>query len=465
MKKRKIYKILSRLSPEEMDAFNLWVSQSNHTNRGEKETVKVLAEFYPKFLNTQSIEELIGTKFKEFDIDQTFYKLVLEVKKYLHQQRYNADPVNQSFNLIQSLQERGLISEFELELKRFQKTLRSAKVSSVEKRYWKFRIDDLLHEHLVTHDKRVSDVGLNKSSLSLDRFFEIQKLAYLCSGITRERIMNVEIPIRYKEEVLQNLDAQLAEEDADLRLWKDAYTLCNGEGGMKVYRRFKESLDKQKHISSKELANLYVIQARSVSNVFKPGTSKFYQELFDNYQASEKRALLLFANVLPPALFNNICTVGIKIGEFDWLLKFIKKYKNYLPEENRSAYLNLAVARIRFQTNKFEIARKMAMDSQAIDIDLKLGAKRLILKASFELKDWQFLESQLNTFKVYLHREKKLSEIHIKLHKTFYQAMRKAWKTFSHPDHIELEALRTFCSGEKRLIDRDWFVSKMEEAK
>ena len=80
-----------------------------------------------------------------------------------------------------------------------------------------------------------------------------------------------------------------------------------------------------------------------VRNIHKKWQMK---EIFELLKENIDNGVMIVNGSLKYSTYSNVVVSGIRIGELDWLVQFIKKYKRYLRREHREDYFNLSMGRV-----------------------------------------------------------------------------------------------------------------------
>src|SRR5690606_2223412 len=111
---------------------------------------------------------------------------------------------------------------------------------------------------------------------------------------------------------------------------------------------------------------------------------------------------------LTPWSFKNIVTNGLRLSEFDWVEKFIHDYSSRLDEKHRENAVTFNLAQLFFYKKDYPKVISHLSQVEYEDITYNLNSKTLLMASYFELDELEALNSLLDTFRVYLNRNKKI---------------------------------------------------------
>ncbi|MBL7826573.1 MAG: hypothetical protein JNJ57_08085, partial [Saprospiraceae bacterium] len=134
-----------------------------------------------------------------------------------------------------------------------------------------------------------------------------------------------------------------------------------------------------------------------------PDDDEMYNLLFKLYKDNLNRGYFHYEGKLHPSRYLAISEYAARMNKYDWAFEFIEKYKDQIigETETQDVYrLNLAM--YYFGIGKFQDCLDNIPGSLSY-VDYQITAKRLEIKALFELKS-SLLDYKLDAFKMYLSR-------------------------------------------------------------
>ncbi|HAE35360.1 MAG TPA: hypothetical protein DCG22_06180, partial [Bacteroidetes bacterium] len=106
----------------------------------------------------------------------------------------------------------------------------------------------------------------------------------------------------------------------------------------------------------------------------------------------------------------NIVSVATRVQETDWAEQFAKQYKKHLHEKFRNNAFNYNMAYLLFARKQFGKALTALLQVEFTDVFYALDSRTLQIKIYFELEETDALMSALEAFKVYLRRNRTISD-------------------------------------------------------
>jgi uncharacterized protein Smg (DUF494 family) len=209
------------------------------------------------------------------------------------------------------------------------------------------------------------------------------------------------------------------------------------------------SADEQKELYGYAL-NYCIRQIRNVRE-------EYVAEALHLYERSIENGVLLSGGELLPWHFKNIVRLGLRSKRFDWTEVFIREKSNLLNSFFRSDALHFSLADLYFYTKRYDNALTHLNQVAFSDVHYMLGAKEMLAKIYFEHNEHNALDSHIHAFRVFLRRNKQITnEIrHAYLHFLAFleQAVRAKPGT--------LQQLRERVSNTEPLVAKAWLLEQL----
>ncbi len=187
------------------------------------------------------------------------------------------------------------------------------------------------------------------------------------------------------------------------------------------------------------------------------GDNSLLKEFFENYKVQLKHETLLKNCVLPDANFAQIVRVSLFLKEYDWAVNFVAEYENSL--ENKDLVL-ISKAEIAYNQKKyeqfFEIANKVDLNSTKLKYELKA----LYAKVFYDTKEFESLENHLNSFEIYLRRQKTLSELVKTNNLNFVLYLKRLLSNVVKPHNLKI--LKKDIEADKGVFNRNWLLIRVD---
>jgi len=102
--------------------------------------------------------------------------------------------------------------------------------------------------------------------------------------------------------------------------------------------------------------------------------------------------------------------VGVRIGEFDWIENIIRKYSDKLPKDFRENAITYNLASVYFHKREYDKVIELLREVEYQDLYYALDGKWLLIKTYYELDEPEPMEALLESFRIFLLRNKLISK-------------------------------------------------------
>jgi hypothetical protein len=194
---------------------------------------------------------------------------------------------------------------------------------------------------------------------------------------------------------------------------------------------------------------------------FNRGHREFYQEYFDVFALH--KGIYAQKSEFAPWRYNNIVGVALRLDKMDWAEEFVESYKHLLPPDTRQNTYSFNLARVyRFQ-KQYKKVLILLRDVEYEDIGYNLISKMMLTITYFELEEFDALDAFIESFKVFLKRNKK----------TITEQRRISYLNLLHyvrllmrlkpGDKANKEKLRLAIEKDKSMIvNHEWLLEKLD---
>ena len=194
------------------------------------------------------------------------------------------------------------------------------------------------------------------------------------------------------------------------------------------------------------------------------GQKDYLAELFDLYQEGLAQGVLDSGGGLLPSTFQNLATLGIRLGKYDWVEQFLEAQRvRIIGMEAPESLYTLNRANLLFAKAQYEEALEYLTYNIA-DTYLKLIARRLEVQIYYELAS-PLLTSKIQAFKIFVFRTAK---IHLTpLQREGYTNFIDLLKQIIHPSTPHkpqrIKSLTAKLEGKETVAEKQWLLDKLKQ--
>ncbi len=247
---------------------------------------------------------------------------------------------------------------------------------------------------------------------NLDKYYIIEKLRNCCHLTANSMLMNTHYEYGLFEELLMFLENnwESFRKERAIVLYYSILMSLRDEDNPAHYEKLKELLNHElKHFSRQEINDLYGFSYNYCIRQINLGNSDYQRELFELYQEGLKKELLINNGVLSEWDYKNVVTLGCKLQEFAWTERFINAYKEKLPASKRENAYKYNLANLFYNKKQYNEAQETLLQVQFTDVKYHLNTTFLLLRTYYAMEDTEALLSLIDTFRVYVIRNRKMT--------------------------------------------------------
>ena len=216
-------------------------------------------------------------------------------------------------------------------------------------------------------------------------------------------------------------------------------------------------------IPPNEIRNIYLYAINYCIKRLNSGERHFIREAFELFRSALENETLFEEGILSSFTYKNITRLGMALNEDKWVEQFLEDYKKYLHPRERENTWRYNLAFFYFQQEKYKDAMQLLLRVEFKDMLNNLDARRMLLKSYFELGEYNALDSLLDSFARYIHRQKETG-----YHRENYLNLIRFVKKIIHTrgeDKNNWQLIKKEINSTTRIAEREWLLEKLKTAK
>lgn len=484
MDNRKIFHLLALLTEEDKERFTLYLD-SPYFN-----TSKVLSTFWKewktKVMGRQDSAELTieafikGTSLKATRFDRLCSQLYVKAINFLSQRGFDDSVVLQEVLMARAALSRE--SSLQTSMNLAKKVTRNlAKKPESPERYLAQMVHTL---HII--EARIISRKPGKEMLKefanmfdyLDEFYTSKRLNMECGALNLEYIVQQD-----QKELLDELKKKVQSIPAKKSgsLLSQIYSLIlTIQLDPTSNYRFPELLammegyqGKIKEESANEIFHFALNHCIRQINI---GDAAYLGYTLDLYIQLLENGSILIQGKLTPQQFKNMVVLGCRIGRLDWVKGFMEEYGTQLLDDHSGIALDYNQAVYQFHRNDYANVvglLKKVIEESSFDLFYGLDARMYLWKAYFEsmnelgAKDIDEMYKLYDSFRLYIDRHTKISELHKLQYRNFVRFFRRFLLLVVDQGQgwpADLQVLLEELEVEKDIANKTWFLEKIHQA-
>ncbi|MCH2044009.1 MAG: hypothetical protein MK212_07670 [Saprospiraceae bacterium] len=387
---------------------------------------------------------------------------------YLAYEEYKKQPVEQKRYALSATRKLGHEKQWKANLRQYKMIHERYAYRDTQNDYQQY----LYHDELDKQPKRSYDENLQLKNDILDLYYLGSKLKIACDMLSRNAIIKANYTCSLIDPLLKIIEDNWAiyQQSPSILIYRQIYNMLKNKEET-YYHTLKDTL--KKHIRDfpiDELQTMYDYVQNYCIRKINSGETRYYREFWNLYKFLLEQNILLREGHLSEWDYKNIVTTGVRLKEYEWTEKFIRKNKQYLHAniaDNAFAY-NLAA--LYYARQNYTAALRSLHQVEFTDVSYQVGAKIIQLKSYYELNEFGAFRALTDAFRIFIKRNKQLSEYRrqanfnfIKIAKKLAQ-LKEQWD-YKHQAFLkkEWEKHQKLLKSLEPLTNADWLVSSLEK--
>lgn len=217
-----------------------------------------------------------------------------------------------------------------------------------------------------------------------------------------------------------------------------------------------------KELTSEDLRECYHIAQNYCALKINQGKTEYYYQYFNLIKSMVDQEILLENGQLPESVFKNFITVSLGAGEYAWTEQFIQQYAGFLPPNIRDNAKMFNLAYVSFYRKDYAKVIEYLRDVEYSDVVYALGAKSMLVRTYYEQSEFLALDSLIDSFKIYLRRNKVISK-NLKREYNNYLNIIKKLASITSSDKKAISDLRQRVMQTSYNMPKNWLLRKIAE--
>lgn len=359
--------------------------------------------------------------------------------------------------------------------KKYSEHLENLPYRDVDHYRFKYQLSSEVSAHPKDQSKKDKEYILQVKQNNLDVYFMSEKLRDICEMHVRSQLLKLDYDPGLAIDLVHALGPVIDQysDVPSIYFYYHLYELIVNDKE-ENYSLLSQSIrDFQNSFRRSELQRIYDFLRNYCLLKTNQGHKQYLQEVFLLYKEELESGLLFDEDgILAEWHYKNIITAGINLGEMGWVKSFIEEYKDFLhPDLMENAY-SYNLANFYFANEEFDKAQDLLMDVEYTDIRYSLNAKMLLLRLFYEKDEYDALQSLLESFRLFVKRNKQISE---ERYKGYYNLIKFARRVYNVRNHVGysdnkkvvriLKRIEEELGRTSNIFYRSWLQSKIEDVK
>jgi len=215
------------------------------------------------------------------------------------------------------------------------------------------------------------------------------------------------------------------------------------------------------NLTKEDIRECYHIAQNYCAFKINQGKTEYYQEVFQIFKNIINLGILLEEEQLSEGVYKNIITTSLRVGEFEWAEAFIQEYSIHLPSDIRENARTFNLANLYSHQKKYGNVIELLRNVEYSDVVYALSAKLILIRTYFETDEFMALDSLIDSFRIYIRRNKLISNT-LKTEYNNFLIFVKKLSTLPPNSPKMIERLRSQIERCNSVSSKKWLLEKIE---
>jgi hypothetical protein len=382
------------------------------------------------------------------------------IEEYLIYNEFKNNDLEHKIRLNKALRLRGADKAYEKALKENFTLLASQPHRSTDFYLQSFQL--LTEEYQYRHQKqRSGELRLQAISDSLTDAYATELLKQACVMHSHKSVSPTTYEQVFLKTIVEKIEAGAYKYPPSVFAYFQAYKALTDTTQLADFQRLKETIISNSALFPlNEIRDLYLLAINFCIKKLNSGERIFEIEALELYKNGLENGAILENGQLSPYTYKNVMMLALKQGEYAWTEQFLHNFKKHLPERERENLFKYNLALYYFRLKNYPKAMYLLQEVTLKEVLFNLDARRVLMCIYYELSELTALDSLLESFTVYLHRQKVIG-----YHKNSYQNLIKFVKkllSLDFKNDTQKAQLKDEINTTKELTERDWLLEQLE---
>lgn len=479
MHKSKIVNVLKTFSEDEIKRFSDFISSPYfNSNQSTVKLFNSIKKYHPDFEGSGVSKESLykklfaGEKYNDQVMRNLSSQLLKLSKEFLSIESYIKENDTKELVLLNELKDRNLDSLYNSDFKSLSEKLEKQPIDfSLFQKLTK--LEEIFTSFHLQRDKQLLVYESLARTGEYLLFYSLIRLSDIYTNIKINRdALNADIGKELVTEYIENMDFKKLIDFIDnknyknsdiIKLYYSKMAAVLDPENIEKYKLFKELLFKSVNKFTLYEAHQLIGSLEFIATYrINRGDRSFYKDLFEIYDFQIKNRLYAEYDLKRVRVLNfrNTVLVAVRVGELDWAENYIKKFKNFLYEDNKEM-ADYAKALIHFERGEFDKTIDSLQNVKTEYSQLKVDIKYLLIKAFYELGYEESVISQLNSFRHLVSTHKQITDITREKGLNFISVMNLLLKVKFEPGKEKIFDIKEKLTSLNLTSDKLWIEKKL----
>ncbi len=305
-------------------------------------------------------------------------------------------------------------------------------------------------------------VNLEEADRMLDYFYLTQKLKNYCNALNYKNVLNLDLQLGLIQRLIDDIEKEGYLEIPAIAIYYSILKTLLLPNETTHFYQLVQLLDKNGHsFPPVEIRDMYIFAQNYCIRKINLGQPEFFRELFEIYQTLLEKGIIFKNGELLPWDYKNIVTLGLRLKEFKWIEQFIKEFNHKLPAKFQENALTYNLANLYFSQKRYSDVIRLLSTVEYKGLYYALDGRWLLLRTYYELKEFEAMESLVESFRLFLIRNKLLSKTKQRQYLNLLRFVKRLIRLAPNETN-RAKILLEKINQTKELVEGKWLKEKLE---
>lgn len=356
-----------------------------------------------------------ATEYNDLKVRHLLSEATSALEDFIAFRYMKKNPVVYNKILLQHFLQSGVEKPAKMTINELQGMMNTATVHDAD--YYRRRYElGVANYHFQSNNIRTDDFDYSSTVDNFTTYTIIETLKSACTINTINKVMEAKIQHPLLSFILELLPGSAFLHEPLVRIYYHLLQLVEYEQEGVFEDLLSDIKEHEILFSAKDLNTVYRTVINFCIKKSNQNNPLYTRKAFEIYIYAIANSSLIEHQEINRFIFTNVITLGIKLGEPEQSLEFLKSHQHLVHAAYAQNTIVYNLAKIYYAQREFDKALKILLTNEFKDKIWNLNSKYLILKILFEQKDLDTFRQQLSSFKVYVKRIQNVG-----YHKTYFE--------------------------------------------
>ncbi len=465
MKETLLVQVIRMLTRPQLKSVRRWLTQNTANPRPEVERLfDYLVDIWP-FVDTSKLNKqqawAAAHPNQPFDDKQLRYTISFcyqGVKEWLAWEQFSKQPAQVELHTARALYRLGLHEAYESELTSAVRVVQKQPLRNAEYLRSEQEIRQLQYESQTTR-RRSDATGIAESAQSLTVLFIAERLRQACAAVLHHQLNNLDYQPHFLAECLALATTPPFVDQPAVATYYYGY--------LAISQFAPEHLDALRGCLARvgelfppnEGRDIFLFAINCCILQINQGHRNYLSDVLDLYQSGLQQGVFMENGRLSRFTFNNIVVAAIGLDNYEWAEQFITDYQQYIEPAYRKDAVTYNLALLAYRRRDYPTTMSLLQQLGKDDLLHQLDARKMLLRIYFDLREFDALESLLDSLKTFIYRRKDIG-----YHRNHYLNLIRFVRTLigiAPSDIAAFARLRAEIEETTALAERAWLLAQL----